>query len=182
MNKTQDRKTMLFAAGGLTGLIGVTVLVLGLGIQDLAFGASAAQPSVSVEETPVASMSAPLPEVVVAPTTAPVAATSAVTIDATGGLQQVLDQNAQLRQALQLMQQREEVYRQQLEEASQTILSMAAQPVTGAVASQEAGSMPSGSVDASGEFTDEHVGAYEESEHEDTEHEREHDAEEHNDD
>ena len=68
---------------------------------------------------------APAPVVEAAPTTAP-APTPAVTADANGELQQVLDQNAQLRQALTVMQERETIYRQQLEQASQNITTLQA--------------------------------------------------------
>ncbi len=178
MDKARDHKTMLFAAGGLTGLIGVTVLVLGLGAQDLAFGASPTPPAVTVETVPVTSMSALAPEGIVAPTVVPVVATPAGTSDATGQLEQVADQNAQLRQSLQLMLEREAAYRQQLEAASQTILTMQAPPVTAAAVGE-------GVAQAWSEGADDDQDSHEDDEHDEHEHEneeREHDGGEHEDD
>lgn len=108
MKTNQDRKTLLFAAGGVTGLIAITVLALGIGPSNFAFAESSAAAVTPTVE-------------VAAPTASPPA-----TADANEQLAQALDQNAQLRQALALMQEREAVYRRQLEQAGQDIQSLQA--------------------------------------------------------
>lgn len=97
-----DRMKAIFVAGGLTGLVLITVLVLGLR------GSVPTSEAASVEAAPVEVMGAS---------------------DGAAQVQALLEQNRQLRDAVQTMQAREAQYQQQLEAANQTIQALQSQPV-----------------------------------------------------
>ena len=107
-----QRKEAMIAAGTLTGLLIFTVAALGLGPSALSSDAQAA--------TQVATPAVATTQF------APTPAAGAVQAPE---VQRVVEQNEQLRQTVQLMQEREAAYRAQLEAANQAILSLQ-QPAT----------------------------------------------------
>ena len=181
--KNTQRSTALWAAGGLTTLIAITVLALGLGVQDLAFAANTTAEVAAVPTTIVDPAAAVTTLTETRPTDSGLTdsgltdsgltdsgpTSTAAATDAVDGL---LSQNAQLRQSLEVMLQREAAYQEQLTQAAQTIQTLQTQPAAPAW----------GGEDEDEEY--EHgEREHEEREHEEREHEEREDEErEHDDD
>lgn len=127
--KNPQRSTALWAAGGLTTLIAITVLALGLGVQDLAFAANTTAEVAAVPTTIVDPAAAVTTLTETRPTDSGLTdsgpTSTAAATDAVDGL---LSQNAQLRQSLEVMLQREAAYQEQLTQAAQTIQTLQTQP------------------------------------------------------
>jgi len=132
--KNTQRSTALWAAGGLTTLIAITVLALGLGVQDLAFAANTTAEVAAVPTTIVDPAAAVTTLTETRPTDSGLTdsgltdsgpTSTAAATDAVDGL---LSQNAQLRQSLEVMLQREAAYQEQLTQAAQTIQTLQTQP------------------------------------------------------
>jgi hypothetical protein len=162
-----QRKEAMIGAGTLTGLLIFTVAALGLGPSVLAPDAQAAQ----AVTTPVVAM--------------PVVATQSAPTPAAGALQapevqRVIEQNEQLRQTVQLMQEREAAYRAQLEAANQAIVSL---QLPAPVVVEEGAANPAAWTEEreDEEHEAEEGHEHEDDDHDDGEHEDEHESGEHDD-